>query len=128
MVKKLDISSLKKPNNVVRKPRFMNGKTIFMHRIINNTPEGMFTDHINRNKLDNRKENLRTVTEKQNKYNRPVQKNNSSGYAGVHFDKNKKKWCASISINNKTKYLGRYINKEDAIFHRKLAERLYYAI
>ena len=58
-------------------------KSIFMHRIINKTPDGLFTDHINREGLDNRKCNLRTVTRNQNIFNSKPRKNNTSGYKGV---------------------------------------------
>lgn len=61
-----------------------NGKygSFLMHRIINNTPDGYFTDHINRNKLDNRKINLRTVTHGENIRNTKGRGN--SGIKGVY--------------------------------------------
>ena len=45
-------------------------KTIYLHRFIANTPKGMETDHINQNKLDNRRENLRICTSSQNRTNK----------------------------------------------------------
>lgn len=47
-------------------------------------------DHINRNELDNRKENLREASPQQNVFNSSIAKNNTSGITGVHYDKKKK--------------------------------------
>ena len=96
---------------------------VTMHRLINNTPEGFFTDHINRNKLDNRKCNLRTVTKSLNGLNRDVTVRNSSGYNGVHFENQTKKWRAEMKIDGIKKSLGRFLNIKDAIFARKKAEQ-----
>src|SRR3990167_6055992 len=56
---------------------------VFMHRIVNDTPIGFDTDHINRDKLDNRRENLRIATKMLNGRNRGENKNNTSGYRGI---------------------------------------------
>lgn len=63
---------------------------VWMHRVINNTPEGMRTDHINGNTLDNRCVNLRTVSATENNYNRGKQSNNQSGFKGVLWHKQAK--------------------------------------
>ena len=90
-------------------------KTVFLHRVVNNTPDGMDTDHINQNKLDNRKENLRSCTMSQNLSNRTKQKNNTSGYKGVTWHKLGGKWQAQIRIKSKFKYLGYFSNIHDAV-------------
>ena len=56
----------------MRRERTWSGKQkgIFMHRVVNKTPLGLETDHINRNKLDNRKENLQSVTHQENTCNK----------------------------------------------------------
>lgn len=88
---------------------------ISMHREINKTPAGLLTDHINRNKLDNRKENLRTATQQQNQWNKPTsRKNPSSHYKGVSFCAQTKKWRASIEINGKYKSIGRFSEEINA--------------
>src|SRR3990167_164487 len=66
-----------------------NKKRILMHRLLNNTPKGFHTDHINRDKLDNRKENLRTTTCSQNILNSKLSKKNTSGHKGVEWYKNR---------------------------------------
>lgn len=93
-----------------------NGKytSIYMHRIINNTPEGMDTDHINGDKLDNRKCNLRSCTNSQNHMNRGCQSNNASGYKGVDWKKAAQKWRASIKSDGKRRHLGYYDTAEAA--------------
>jgi hypothetical protein len=87
---------------------------VFMHRDILNCPKGKFVDHINRNKLDNRKENLRIADAKQNGANRDILSNNTSGYIGVSYCKRMRKWSASTRVNFKQKHLGYYDSKEDA--------------
>jgi len=90
--------------------------SIWMHREVINTPEGLFTDHINGDTLDNRKENLRVVNSNQNNRNSKIPSHNTSGYKGVSEDKRnlKNRWQAYITIDNKKKHLGYFYSKEDA--------------
>ena len=92
----------------------INGKqaTISMHAAIANTPKGMDTDHINGNGLDNRRENLRVVTHRQNLQNRHDKK--TSKYPGVYWSNNLAKWRAQICIDGKNRHLGCYDNEEEA--------------
>jgi len=100
--------------------------TVFMHRQINKTPEGMSTDHVDGNKLNNKKENLRTCTESENKRNAKTPKTNKSGYKGVSFSSSHKKWYAIIKNNGKSLWIGGYDNKTDAaIAYDKKAIELY---
>lgn len=72
--------------------------TIWLHREVNKTPPHLFTDHVNGNKLDNRRSNLRTVNKAQNSHNRPkVRRTNpSSTFKGVYFNKALGYWCARV--------------------------------
>ena len=97
----------------------------FLHRMINKTPAGMLTDHINRNKLDNRKENLRSANKSQNAINTGMRKTNTSGYTGVSWNKNEKKWESHITRNYKKITLGLFKNIFDAVESRKKAELIY---
>lgn len=87
---------------------------IFMHRIINNTPKGILTDHINGDKLDNRKINLRSCTNEQNVHNsrKPKRKNLTSRYKGVY--RGKSSWIAQIRINKKLSYIGSFKTEIEA--------------
>ena len=100
-------------------------KVIKMHRIINGTPKGFLTDHINRNKLDNQRKNLRTANKSINTLNRDAPQNNKSGRKGVHFEKWSKKWRAGIGINGKQIKSRRFANIQDAIKTRILIEKKY---
>ena len=114
--------SLKKWNcdhlNYVRRIERINGKrkAVFMHRIINHTPDGFQTDHINNNPLDNRKENLRTATSEQNKYNKGKYKKRKtdSNYKGVILDEKTQKYVAYIQKDKKRKSIGYYKTEEEA--------------
>lgn len=83
-------------------------------------------DHIDRNELNNRKENLRPATKKENSRNHSLFQNNTSGFSGVGWDKSRNKWYARIEIDGSTKSLGRFVNKKDAIIARLKAEARYY--
>lgn len=69
---------------------------IWMHRVVNKTPPKLFTDHINGNKLDNRRSNLRTCNKAQNTANRPKNRFNGSVYKGVSFHKGSGLWRARV--------------------------------
>ena len=79
-------------------------------------------DHINHDKTDNRLLNLREVTRAENCMNAPLRPNNTSGYCGVIWDKQKGMWAARIKMDGKEKHLGYFQNKEDAAAARKEAE------
>lgn len=64
-------------------------------------PDGLEVDHKNRNKLDNRIENLRLATREQNLANRAAHSNNTSGTKGVYFANSKCAWVAKIKANGK---------------------------
>jgi len=90
-------------------------KTIYMHRFINNTPDGLETDHINRDKLDNRKCNLRSASKSLNNFNKNIQSNNSSGIRGVNWYKRVNKWRAYIKKDNINIHLGYFNTLAEAI-------------
>ena len=72
-------------------------------------------DHINQVRWDNRIENLRLATSKQNKENQSLRVNNTSGHKGVHWDKAREKWMAFVVHHRKFKNLGRYDDLNQAI-------------
>lgn len=88
-------------------------KKIYLHRLVLNTPDGVATDHINGDSLDNRAENLRTCSKVENLRNRGKQKNNASGYKGVHKHRDGA-WLAQIQIDDSKKHLGSFNTKEEA--------------
>lgn len=91
------------------------GKVTSLHRFILDAPENLVVDHINGDTLDNRRSNLRLATKSQNQWNRTVrQRNNTSGFTGVRWDKERGKWKAYARKYGKEIYLGRYDNFEIA--------------
>lgn len=86
---------------------------IYMHRIVHEQSEVIDDceiDHANRNKLDNRKSNLRSATQSSNGSNRPKQSNNSSGYKGVTRASCSGRWCARIQA----KHIGVFDTPDEA--------------
>ena len=84
-------------------------KTYLVHRLAWLYVHGEFPeeiDHINHDRADNRICNLRGVTRVENRKNQLIHRNNTSGVAGVYWNKRDKKWVARIKVNGKFKGLG----------------------
>lgn len=102
------------------------GKLVLLHNLILPHNNRYVIDHINGNRLDNTRNNLRIVLQQENNLNNKIYKNNHSGYTGVSFHKSSQKWCAQISYKHKQYWLGLFNTKEEAINARKNAEILYF--
>ncbi len=89
-------------------------KFVRMHREIMKTPKGMDTDHINEDKLDNRRANLRICTHAENVRNQGKLSTNKTGYKGTYWDSQTRKFVARIRSNNKLYRLGSFDNAKDA--------------
>jgi len=87
---------------------------VLMHRVIMDAPEGMDVDHINGNRLDNRRANLRVCSHAQNRANSKTPVTNKSGYKGVSWCKRDSRWIAFITSNGKSKNLGRFLDIVEA--------------
>ena len=84
-----------------------------------------FIDHIDGNRQNNAIKNLRSVSRKVNQKNIKKPENNTSGVAGVVFDKSRQKWKAQIQVEGKMIFLGRFELKYDAIEARQKANVAY---
>lgn len=99
-----------------------NNNIIQIHQFIMNPNNDQVVDHINGDRSDNRKQNLRVTTQGNNCINKDLQSNNTSGIAGVSWDKNRNRWAPEIAIGRKRCHLGRYYKFEDAVYARYVAE------
>jgi hypothetical protein len=89
-------------------------KVIRMHRSILNPSDDMVIDHINGNGLDNRRENIRACSIKENCRNYKMPKTNTSGVKGAVFDKRRGKWQVHIKVDRLNKHIGYFDSLEDA--------------
>lgn len=96
---------------------------VLMHREIK---QGKEIDHINCDRLDNRRSNLRISTRSQNMANTPIRSTNTSGYKGVSWSKSNKKWYSYICIEGKTKCIGHFTDKLEAAKAYNLEARKYF--
>jgi len=71
-------------------------------------------DHQDRDRDNNKINNLRCATGSQNMQNGVARQHNNSGFKGVYFHKHKAKWCATIGVNYRHIFLGYYDKPEDA--------------
>lgn len=103
------------------------GKQLLMHNLVLPALDGMMVDHINQNKLDNRRDNLRLVTKSQNMQNQPKTRANTSGHKGVYYLKSgtrKNRWFAKLVVEGKV-YQSPYVatKEEAAKLYEELADQ-----
>lgn len=92
------------------------GNGILMHRLIMKPSADLEIDHINRDGLDNRRENLRLCTSSQNKHNTKVRKDSSTGYRGIYYNTKYNKYYVQIKPPNaKRIFVGAFSNLSEAI-------------
>lgn len=102
---------------------------VYMHRVVLEQmgfKDFKDTDHINRDRADNRRSNLRPATRTENRRNIGLQCNNTSGVKGVYWDKKSGKWRAHIRVDGKFIHLGFFDDLQDAISTRLSAEVKYF--
>lgn len=106
----------------MRKTRRENGtrRTEYLHRVImarvlgRELARGEFVDHISGCTLDNRRMNLRLASNAENGRNRGRQVDNTSGFKGVGWHKQIRRWRAQIKVDGKTRHLGCFDTAEEA--------------
>jgi len=96
-----------------------NGKEgrFLMHRIVMKAKKGILIDHVNLNKLDNQKSNLRFCTSSQNSIHMPKSRKTKSGFKGVFYypwNCKSRPWQVGIGVNRKYKYIGAFATVEEA--------------
>lgn len=88
---------------------------ILMHRLIMAAPSDLSVDHINHNRLDNRRANLRLCSKMENLWNsRKTARQTTSAFKGVSWHGSTKKWVAYISKNKRRFHLGRFHSEREA--------------
>lgn len=99
---------------LVNRSGYKKKTTTYFHRLVMNAKDGGVVDHINRDKLDNRKSNLRVCTQAENVINKRLQKNNTTGYRGVHLYKRVNRYQAYIKKDGKRRHIGMFPTAEEA--------------
>ena len=101
------------------------GQRYASHRLAFLYMEGKFppaeVDHINGDPSDNRWENLRPATRKENMRNIKISKRNTSGHTGVYWSKEKRRWRVQIGCAGKKTHIGYYHSKAEAVLARAAA-------
>lgn len=85
-----------------------------LHRLIANAPDGVDVDHWDGDGLNDRQSNLRIATRSQNMVNVPLRTNNQSGYVGVSWHRDARKWRSAIKHDDRQIHLGLFASKEEA--------------
>lgn len=97
-------------------------KCLYMHRVIMDAPPHLHVDHIDSDKLNNTRDNLRFATRTQNNASRRRMKTNTSGYTGVNW--NYRRWECRIKYHNRRIFLGNFKIAEEAALAYDCAARI----
>lgn len=103
-----------------------NRKTFYLHSLVCPPTDGKVADHINRDKMDNRRENLRLLDRRGNAINRGPNKNNAIGIKNVSWNSRIGKYQVCLSINGKHKHIGYYESIKDAAQAAQEAQTKYH--
>lgn len=117
IIDKIDFGKVNKFNWFINSRGYIQStdkKGLLLHRLILNPQNDKQIDHINHNKIDNRRDNLRICTNQENQFNVRKKTNTSSKFKGVYWNKKIKKWVAKIGFNYKRIYLGMFNSEVDA--------------
>ncbi len=87
---------------------YYKGKTMKLHRLLLKPPKRKYVDHIDRNRLNNCRNNLRLCSTHENCFNQGIRSDNTTGFKGVHYDKNKNKLVVRIGLNGRRYTIGRF--------------------
>ncbi len=104
------VYALRGPNTTRRNPYGSVSRHRYLHRFLMDAPEGYVVDHINGDTLDNRRSNLRVVTQRQNIANSRTY--NRTGYKGV--TRRGRRWVAQIRDGARIRIIGSFFSLEDA--------------
>ncbi len=103
-----------------------NRKHEYLHRIVANAQKCNWVDHINGDTRDNRRENLRRCTARENARNRGAQKNNKVGFKGVIWNRQCRKFQARINTGGKVVHLGLFTEASAAAAAYQAASRRFF--
>ena len=106
----------------------LKNKTTFLHRLVGDRIGlvGPRIRHIDKNHLNCQRANLAGTTVQEDLQNAPLHPHNTSGATGVCWDKVRKVWYASIKLDGRSIYLGRFSRFTDAVQARERAEQKYF--
>lgn len=117
----------KNSNNYAASNLHNSRKHLVYHRELMECPKDMMRDHINKDRLDNRYENLRVVSPETNSQNLSLRKDNTTGYTGVSYhQKDAKKYRAEINTKENGYVSKSFDTLEEAVDYRKILESMYF--
>lgn len=112
-----------RPDGYVATNNYRDSGYSYLHSVLlDKSDRRLYVDHRDRNRLNNRKNNLRIATPSQNGMNKSLRSNNTSGRVGVHWSASNEKWCAMICNEGRHVNLGYFENFDDAVKCREKAE------